>query len=48
MLFLLTYIELGTVEFFPPAEPDWSIQISGTAAIRKVGSNDHGGGCGCI
>ena len=21
MLFLLTYIELGTVDFFPPAEP---------------------------
>ena len=36
MLFLLTFIEVRTVKFFPPADPDWSIQISGTPTVGNL------------
>ena len=36
MFFLLTYIEFGTVEFSQLLNADWSFQISGEAAVRKV------------
>ena len=36
MLFLLTYTEFGKVEFSQLLNADWSFQISGEAAVRKV------------
>jgi len=38
MLFLLTYIEFRTQEFSCLLNSDWSIQISGAAAVYKVGA----------
>jgi len=38
MLFLLTYIEFRTQEFSRLLNSDWSIQISGAAAVYKVGA----------
>ena len=39
MTFLLTYIDVRTVKFFPPAESDWSVQISRAPAVCKVGAD---------
>ena len=36
ILFLLTYIELRTVDFPRLLNPDWSIQISGASAVCKA------------